>query len=168
MSPLPHQSAPFMAAVASLLILAAAYGFEHIGGYAPCELCWWQRYVYMLAAPLGFVGYWLQTAGRAGAQLGRFMAGALAAVFLAGAGSAAYHVGVEQKWWAGPEGCSAVNLSGDLEQMLKNLMSARIIRCDEPAWSLFGISMAGYNLILSLGLAVYCGLAARKRRRNAT
>lgn len=168
MTPRPHQSAPFLAAAASLAILATAYGFEHIGGYPPCELCWWQRYIYMLAAPLGLVGYWLQTAGRAGAMFGRFIAGTLAMVFLVGAGIAAYHTGVEQKWWAGPQGCSASQMPDSLDQMLKNLMAARIIRCDEAPWSLFGISMAGYNLILSLGLAVYCGLAAGKRRRKPT
>lgn len=166
MSPRPHQSALFNSAVASLLILAVAFGFEHLGGYVPCEVCWWQRYVYMAAAPLGLLGYSFQTAGRAGAMFGRYIALALAALFLVGGGIAAYHVGVEQKWWAGPDACAAADLGGNLELMLKSLLTTPVVRCDEVAWSLFGISMAGYNLLLSLGLAGYCALAAQKTNRK--
>lgn len=152
--------------LASLAILGSAFAFEHWGGLAPCELCWWQRYVYMLAAALAFLGFSLE---RAGAHfMVRWMMGVLAAVFLVGAGIAVFHVGVEQQWWRGLESCAANDLKGDIEMMLNKLMATPIARCDEVAWSLFGISMAGYNVLLSLGLAAVCVCFARPRKKASS
>jgi disulfide bond formation protein DsbB len=75
--------------------------------------------------------------------------------FLAGAGIAFYHVGVEQTWWAGPDSCSGgIATGGSIEDAVERLMAAPVVRCDAIAWSLFGISMAGYNVLLSLVLGL--------------
>ena len=86
-----------------------------------------------------------------------------------GAGIAVFHVGVEQQWWPGTAECGGIdgaNLS--LEQLKAQILAAPVVRCDEVAWSLFGISMAGYNILLSLGLALVafaaaCGVGRRRR-----
>lgn len=157
------RSPVFLIGLAALTILGSAFAFEHWGGLAPCELCWWQRYVYMLAAALAFLGYSLERIGAR--SMVRWMMGVLAAVFFSGAGIAFYHVGVEQRWWRGLDACAANDLVGDMEMMLNKLMATPIARCDEVAWSLFGVSMAGYNVLLSLGLAAICGYFARPRKK---
>lgn len=157
--------APLVLLVATAAILGAAFAFEHLGGLAPCDLCWWQRYVLMAAIPVA--------AAATVADRGRTPAAAatlalLGIIFTAGAGIAAFHVGVEQGWWQGPTACSATSLSDDIEAMFRDIMAAPVVRCDEAAWSLFGISMAGYNLILSAGLAALAFRAAWIRGRRGT
>lgn len=154
---------PLILLAASVAILGAAFAFEHLGGLAPCELCWWQRYVYMAAIPVALFTLALDRPGRPTATWPpkawtQALLAALALLFLAGALLAGYHVGVEQKWWAGPATCSAAPLAGNFDQLFHSLMQAPITRCDDIAWSLFGISMAGYNGLLSLALA---GLSLR-------
>ncbi|MEO0402701.1 MAG: disulfide bond formation protein B, partial [Pseudomonadota bacterium] len=88
--------------------------------------------------------------------------GALAALATAGVGG--YHVGVEQGWWQGPTSCSSAPVgSVDADALFDQIMSAPLVRCDDIAWQLAGISMAGWNMILSLGLAVIWVAALRKR-----
>ncbi len=85
-----------------------------------------------------------------------------AAIFLAGAGIAAYHVGVEQGWWQGAASCSGPNLNTmTIDELREHLLQAPIVRCDEVAWSLFGVSMAGYNILASLALSGGCAWLAR-------
>ncbi|MEX1147461.1 MAG: disulfide bond formation protein B [Sphingomonadales bacterium] len=150
--------------LASGFMLAAAFGFEHLGGLPPCKLCWWQRYVFMAAAAVGIVAMALGrgTNGRVAAA----GLGLLALTFTVGAGIAGYHVGVELGWWRGPEGCAAASLSGDFNAMFRDLMNTPVVRCDEVPWSLFGISMAGYNVIVSLALAGFAVWAAHKRMNS--
>ena len=98
------------------------------------------------------------------------IAAALAGLaLLVGAGIAGYHVGVEQGWWAGPAGCSAPAFAGmDVAQLRAALEATPVIRCDEIPWSLFGLSMAGYNFLLSLVLAlVALGWTVGSLRRTA-
>jgi disulfide bond formation protein DsbB len=135
----------------SAATLGAGFFFQHVIGLVPCELCIWQRWPHVAAVVLGGLAL----------ALGRRLALALAAAALvAGAGIAAYHVGVEQHWWQGPTTCGAPDF-GTLtpQQMLEALRAAPIVRCDEIPWSLFGISMAGYNALLSAGLAGLFALA---------
>lgn len=148
--------------VASAAILAGAFAFQYLGGLAPCILCWWQRYAHMAAIVLAALA--LAAAARGSTMLGWLLVAATGIALLAGAGIAAFHAGVEQHWWAGTAECgSQVGGAGGIEELRARLLAQPIVRCDEIAWSLFGISMAGYNFLLSLALAAFA-LATGTRR----
>ncbi len=122
-------------------------------------LCIYQRYAYLGAAAFGLLGL---IAGPRGA--GRGAAVALAGLaFLTGAAIAVFHVGVEQHWWRGTTGCHApaFDLNASIADLRKQLLETSFVPCDAVQWSLFGISMAGYNVLASLGLALACLWAAR-------
>lgn len=139
------------------LVLGAAYGFQ-FAGYPPCELCWWQRYPYMVAIPLGLLMAFLRTEGEPRAHL------LMALPFLATSGIAVFHAGVEYGFWEGLDSCSsAVDLSGSVEDALAAIMDAAVVKCNEVSWSLFGISMAGYNAMIGLALAGFVAQPALKR-----
>ena len=143
------------ALAASVAIIATALLFQYVGGHRPCALCHWQRYPYVAAVPLALVGLALPR-GRAAILL------LLAMAFATVAGLALYHVGVEQKWWLGPASCGAAGFPGaqTLEQIKAALLRTPILRCDTPSWSLFGVTMAGYNLALAAALTVVTAGAA--------
>ena len=134
------------AAAGSLLLLAAALAFQYLGGLAPCPMCVWQRWPHVAAVALGLA--LLALPRRPLAALG-------ALAMLVGAGLGLYHVGVEQGWWRGPTSCVAPDVGGlSSEQLLESILAAPVVRCDEIAWSLLGVSMAGWNALASLALAV--------------
>jgi disulfide bond formation protein DsbB len=140
-------------------MLAAAHAFETFGGYAPCGLCLKQREVYWAALAVAAIGYVLVRLKRFPANV---LALLLAAIFATGMVVAAYHAGVEWKWWPGPTSCSGgggsgLAVTGDLSALLEG-KRVRPPACDEAAWRMFGISMAGYNALISLALAAL-GLA---------
>jgi disulfide bond formation protein DsbB len=144
---------PILAALASAAMLAAAHAFETFGGYAPCALCLRQREVYWAALAVAVAGLILMRLGRIPA---RIVCAVLGLVFLVGCGVAAYHAGVEWKWWPGPTTCSgagSLTVTGDLSALLEG-KRVRPPACDEAAWRLLGLSMAGYNALISAGLAV--------------
>jgi disulfide bond formation protein DsbB len=145
-------------AVGSAATLGAALAFQHLGGLAPCELCYWQRYPYWGAIPLAILGTVLP--GRAGALC---LAGA--AICLATtAGIGGFHVGVEQHWWQGTSACgSAQGPAASLEELRARLLAAPIVRCDSPAWTLAGLSMAAYNMLIATALGLTAGWTALKR-----
>jgi disulfide bond formation protein DsbB len=151
---------PLLVLVASIAILGGAFAFQHFGGLDPCVLCVWQRYPYgvTIAASAAAI---LVAGGRG--------KGALLALcglaFLAGAGVAAFHVGVEQHWWQGTAQCAggaAPAAGAGLSDLLAQAQAGPAPRCDEVPWSLFGVSMAGYNLLLSLALAAASLYAAAR------
>lgn len=158
----PSGLVPLAVLAASGLILGAAYAFQYLGGLAPCELCLYQRYPYWAAIALMAVALALprRTGTLAAREALVYLSGLL---FLAGAGIALFHVGVEQHWWTGPAACGAPAgaPAATLEDLEARLRATPVVRCDEVPWSLFGISMAGYNGILSLGLAAFCFAAPR-------
>lgn len=148
-----------VAAGGSAALLLGAFAFQHIGGLAPCELCIWQRWPHAAAVVVGLAALALP---------GRFLLliGALAA--LAAAGLGLYHTGVERLWWAGPGTCSGgVDAGISAGDLLEQILDAPLVRCDEVAWSLAGLSMASWNAILSLGLAALW-LAAALSWRHST
>ena len=142
---------------AALLVLAGstatilgAWAFELIGGLAPCPMCLEQRWAYYAAIPiLVLVLLFARSADRA--VLARIGLGLAALALAAGGAYAAYHAGVEWKLWQGPSSCSGgANLTpGGLPDLTK-----RVVLCDEAAWRLFGISLAGYNVLISAALAL--------------
>ncbi|MBL8806935.1 MAG: disulfide bond formation protein B [Rhodospirillales bacterium] len=149
--PISPRLAAFAVAAGAALVLGGALAFQHIGGLAPCVLCYWQRYPYWAAIPLALAA---ALAAPRSPRAAAVLFGLAAAFLLADAGIAAFHVGVEQKWWQGTAECGGTRpASGSLEELRARLLAAPIVRCDEPAWSLFGISMAGYNFLAALALA---------------
>ena len=139
-----------LAALGSGALLGGAYYFQYIVGLAPCEMCYWQRYPHMVAIVVGL----LALASYAWPRLALvFMLTAITALLLTAA-IGVFHVGVEYHWWEGPQACSG-NVPKGLspEQLKKYLFGAKMVRCDETAWSMWGISMAGWNAILSAVLA---------------
>jgi disulfide bond formation protein DsbB len=140
-------------------LLAGAYGSQYIGGLAPCDMCWWQRYPHFAA--LGFAALALLL-GKSPAHKGLVTLAALAIITSGILGG--FHAGVEYHWWQGPQTCSQVP-QGSGADLLKNIMKAKVVRCDVPAWTLFGISLAGFNFLISTfgGLAILSMI----RNRNA-
>ena len=143
-----------VAAIGSIAMLIGALGFEHIGDLPPCKMCYWQRYAHLAAAMIGVL-VWVYPK-----QIS-FYLGALAAFVSAGLGG--YHAGVEQKFWEGPTTCTSSPIGGlSTDDLLAQIMNAPVVRCDEIAWDLFGISMAGWNMIISLGFVALWVIAARR------
>lgn len=143
---LPIRTGLFLIVV-GVLSLGAAFASQYIGGLRPCVLCIYQRYPYGVVIALGLLVLlaWRQPRIAAGLTV-------LAAIALfVDAGIAAFHVGVEQHWWQGTDECSNLidpNLS--IEDLKKALQEQPVVACDEVAWSLFGISMAGYNFLYAI------------------
>lgn len=148
---LPDRRLPSLVLIASLASLAVAFASQYWGGLQPCVLCIYQRYPYGVAAALGVVG--ILVAGRPGWLRAVLLLAALA--FFIDAGIAAYHVGVEQHWWQGTAECgSTLDLNLSPDELKKQLLNQPVVRCDEVPWSLFGISMAGYNFLYAIALGL--------------
>ncbi|MFD1883284.1 disulfide bond formation protein B [Paracoccus pacificus] len=128
---------------AAMLLFAIA---SQIMGYAPCELCILQRWPHLVAVIIGALALFVRPR--------RIWAAVGALAIALGTAIAFYHAGVEQQWWAGPTQCSGMvdfttMSTGDL---LAQIEAAPLVRCDQISWSLFGLSMAAWNGILSVGL----------------
>lgn len=131
-----------------LLLLAGAWGSQLIGGLVPCEMCHWQRWPHYAAVVVAALAYVVP--GRSS----KVMVIAIAAVLIAISGAiGVFHAGVEYHWWEGITACSTM-LTGEgvsTDEMLRRILAAPVIRCDAAQWSMFGISLAGFNAIFSLG-----------------
>ena len=148
----PRRAALVMLAIAAAMLLTV-YAMQHLGGLEPCPLCVWQRYPWF--AVLG-IGLLTPAVGRDGA---RMLLGAMGAALVVGIVIAGYHVGVEQLWWEGSSTCvgdDGGEAPASLAALRELAMGAPAPRCDVPAWTLFGISLTGYNLLASLALAALC------------
>jgi len=134
----------------SVGVIGGALMFQYVGGLAPCELCLLERWPYYVAIPLALAvrfGVRRRALAMAGIAL-------IALIFLASSALAFYHFGVEQHWFAGPTACaSPASTARTLEELRQQLLQQQPVRCDVPQWSLMGISLAGWNLVASLGLA---------------
>ncbi|UEM01603.1 disulfide bond formation protein B [Skermanella rosea] len=136
--------------------LLAAFFFQYVVGLQPCVLCIWQRWPYVAVIILAAAALLLARAPKARAALLALCGVAL----LVGGGIAVFHVGVEQHWWTGTPGCGVTGTADSVEALRAQIMATPVVRCDEVAWSLFGISMAGYNILISLVLAAIALAAA--------
>ncbi|KAB2920273.1 MAG: disulfide bond formation protein B [Hyphomicrobiaceae bacterium] len=147
---------------AATAVILMALAFEYLGGYEPCPLCLQQRYAYYGGIPLLFAALVLVSAERAGLAALLFLMVTLA--FLVNAGLGIYQAGAEWKFWPGPATCAAVArpLSTSAGGLFKDLENTRVIRCDEASWRLFGLSFAGWNAVISLGVALGSAAAALK------
>lgn len=149
---------PALLVAACLGALGIALASQYWGGLYPCVLCIYQRYAYGAAMALAALAFLLalHPAGRRLALVGSGLA------FLTGSGIAAFHVGVEQKWWQGTAECQAPALpeNATVEQLRDILLNQPFAPCDKVPWELFGISMAGYNVLVMAGLAALAFWAA--------
>lgn len=142
-------------------VLAAALLSQFVGGLAPCPLCLWQRWPHAVAIALAALALAVGPGRAAAAALAL---GALA--LLVGAGLGVFHAGVELRYWDGPSTCVGGGVAGlSTEALVDRIMSAPLVRCDEVAWSFLGLSMAGWNALLSLALAGVTAQAARLQVR---
>jgi disulfide bond formation protein DsbB len=149
----------FIAAV-SAATLAGAWYFQLVVGLSPCPLCLDQRIPYYLAVPIALVTALVAeriSIARSGFYL-------LAFVLAVGCAIAIYHAGVEWKFWAGPQDCSGAVVSIDSGSILDQMNRTRVIRCDEAAWTLFGISLAGYNALIAGALSLFALKTALRRK----
>src|SRR5690242_920704 len=138
--------------VASAAVLGTALLSQYWGGLAPCELCLLQRWPWAAAIVASLV---LVAVGER-ARLD-WVALVLGLVFVVSVVFAFYHVGVEQHWFAGPSACTAApGGATTLEQMKQQILGTAPVLCDRPAWTLFGVSLAGWNLLASLLMAGLC------------
>lgn len=147
-----------LAALGSTGMLGGALYFQYVVGLAPCEMCHWQRWPHIAAIVVGLLAF----ASFARPRLAfAFAVLAIAAIAVTSA-IGVFHAGVELHWWQGPQACSG-NIPRGLtpDELKKFLFSAKMVRCDEVAWSMWGISMAGWNAILSgvLAVALASGIA---------
>ncbi len=153
-------------AVVAVLTLAGAWFFQLALGIQPCPLCLEQRYAYYLAVPLAIVVA-LAAARRAPPALLMFGFAVLALAALGNAVLGGYHAGVEWKWWQGPTDCSGplLDLRG-AGNLLSRLDSVKVVRCDEVQWKFLGLSLAGYNVLISLLMAALAVLGIRAAREG--
>jgi len=146
-----------LALLTPLALLLGAYGFQYLGGLYPCEMCWWQRYAHFAALALAALAFVLPA---------RAMTGLAGLAILASAFIGGFHAGVEYGWWKGFTECtSMVKFTGGADA-LSAIMDAPLIRCDVVQWKMLGISMAGYNFLISGGVALFI-LASVLRSKQA-
>ena len=146
----------------ALAILATVWILQSVG-YRPCELCLTERIAFYVGAPLAaLVALAAWRGAPAAARLG-FVA--LALVFFANVALSGYHAGVEYHFWEGPTACTG-SLSGPLNvnDMLKQIQTVQEVRCDAPALRILGVSLAGWDLVVSLALGLYAAMAATLKR----
>ena len=137
----------------ALLAILGALAFEHIGGYAPCPLCLQQRWAYYAGVPGLFAALVLLSSGHRRVAAALFLLVALA--FLANAGLGTYHAGAEWKFWPGPDTCGGGGgVTPPAGHLLGELSKTRVVRCDEPALHVFGLSLAAWNVLASLAIFV--------------
>lgn len=149
-----------LALIVPLALLGGAYGFQYVwANLYPCEMCWWQRYAHFAALPFALLALLL---GTRLPDRGRILVLLAAlAIFVSGA-IGVYHAGVELKLWEGITRCTAA-LGGTAEDMLREVFARPMVRCDDVQWSWLGISMAGWNAIVSiLSALAIAWLALRK------
>ncbi|MEQ8708147.1 MAG: disulfide bond formation protein B [Rhodospirillales bacterium] len=154
-----HRAPLIILAASSAIALGTAYGSQYLAGLNPCVLCLYQRIPHWLVLVAGLLAALPLTP----AHLRRPALVFCGLALLAGAAIAGFHHGVEQKWWAGTDDCSAVLNTGSFEDFRAQILNNPIVRCDEVPWSLFGLSMASYNFLASLLLSVVAFWCAAKR-----
>jgi disulfide bond formation protein DsbB len=149
----PAAAAAAAIAVLGVLTMAGFFYFQYVLGYPPCPLCLEQRYAFYISVPLAAMILLGLSVGssRKVLMLALF---AIAAAMLWNAGLGVYHSGVEWHWWPGPQDCSGAvpnfNSGGSLVDLINR---TRVVRCDEAAWRFLGLSLAGYNVLVSLAIA---------------
>ena len=144
----------------SLALILGALGFQYIGHYPPCEMCQWQRWPHFAAAIAGLGGGILLATGMLDRRIAPFVAALTILGVVTSGVIGVFHAGVEWHLWQGPTACTTgfQVTGGPID------LNAPVPRCDNAAWRLFGISMAGYNALISLGAAALGALLLVRRK----
>ncbi|MGH6874780.1 MAG: disulfide bond formation protein B, partial [Aestuariivirgaceae bacterium] len=143
--PLKPQNAILAILVIATATILGAWAFQLIGGYAPCPLCLQQRWPYYATIPIAFFLLWSRRESLL--RLGFLL---IALIMLASTLLALYHAGIEWRWWRGPQACAG---GAGLTGTLPDLSNLRVVRCDEAALRILGLSLAGWNALISLLIA---------------
>lgn len=156
-----------MVAAIGFAAIAGAWFFQLVLGILPCQLCLEQRYAYYVGVPLAAL---IALGGARGAPRSVLGGGLilLALIVFANAGLGAYHAGVEWGLWQGPTECSGpLTNFGDPSRLLESLKTLKVVRCDEVQWRFLGLSLAGYNVLISalMGMIALWGLRRTKPAR---
>ena len=138
-------------AICSISALLVAFLFEHLAGLIPCELCWYQRYIYLIALLIS--AFNLLTFCRY--NILKYTLPLCTLVFCSGIGLAIYQVGVEQGWFSA--NCAIVITGTSVEEIRASVLAAPVVRCDEVSWTFLQLSMAGWNAIASTLLTFVAG-----------
>jgi len=160
-APEANSAARLIALLLPSALLLGALGSQYLGGLHPCEMCYWQRWPHGAAIVLAGLAF----TASASSERSRLLT-VLAAVAIAVSGAiGVYHAGVELGIFEGITTCTAMATGGTTEDLLRQITQAPIIRCDQVQFSFLGISMAGWNAILSLGgAALILSLLAKAKR----
>lgn len=149
--------AQYIALLLPAALLGGAYISQYGFGLYPCEMCWWQRWPHFAAAPLALLSFIT--------ALKRLLTALAGAAVLISGLIGGFHAGVEYGWWEGITGCSLPVVAEDGGSALDAIMSAPLVRCDAAPWDLFGISLAGWNFLVSTAgaIAIFALLARSKK-----
>jgi disulfide bond formation protein DsbB len=161
----PAAAAALVVAAGGAATILGAFYFQYGLGIVPCPLCLEQRWFYYVAIPLALV---VAAAAGYGAPRRLVLGGltALALVLVGGAALAVFHSGVEWHWWEGPQDCSGPLNPLGTRSLLEQLQTINVVRCDEAPWRFLGLSLAGWNVLISLSLAAVAlwGFFAARRQ----
>jgi len=164
----PGVAAAVLVAAGGAATILGAYYFQYMMGLRPCPLCLEQRIAFYVSIPLAIV---VAIGASRGARppIAAAGLGVISLAMLFNSGLALFHAGVEWKWWPGPQECSGplTDLSAG-DDLLSSLTNLTIVRCDEAAWRFLGLSLAGYDVLISLVLAAIAtwGATAAWRARG--
>ena len=147
------QLARLLALGTPLALLAGAYLSQYGFGLFPCEMCWWQRYALFAALVPAIAAFFVR---------GRVPIALAALAIAVSAAIGGFHAGVEYHWWEGLTACTTTVTEGG--NALDAIMNAPLVRCDHPAWTLFGVSLAGWNFLFSGAAALAIALLITRRR----
>lgn len=154
MQMLTARNAAILVALGAVATLGIAFYFQYALGYAPCQLCLWQRWAYYIGIPLALIAAFTDC---------RRLLLFVALIFTANAAFGLYHAGVEWQFWAGPSSCGAgadATASGNL---IDTLQHTRIVPCDRASWRFLALSFAGWGMAICAALAGVALLGARRR-----
>jgi disulfide bond formation protein DsbB len=152
------RTARALALATPALLLGGAYLGQYGFGLFPCEMCWWQRYAHFAALALAMLAFAIPRS-RAPVALAALAIGVSATI-------GAYHAGVEYQWWEGLTACTST-VSGKGGDPLDAIMNAPLVRCDVPQWTLFSVSLAGWNFLFSGAASLAIALLLLRRPRPA-
>jgi len=162
----PALTPAILLTVGMIATVGAAWGFQLIGGYIPCELCLWQRQPYYWGIPFALAAA-LAAALNAPTWLVKTLLAVAGILMVIGAGTGVYHAGVEWKFWEGPAACSAnsTGVTTDASKLLSDLNALKGPSCGDARWHFLGLSFAGWNVVLSIVLAsiAYYGFKTKKQ-----
>jgi len=146
---------PILALLLSLSLWMGALGFQYIGGMQPCQMCYWQRHAHKAVLVIAILALIIQQITMGKKWERRFLV-LLGLAFLVSFGLAFWHMGVEYEWWTGPRSCMGEAVVINTADILKALETpVKMPSCGDVPWSMLGVSMAGYNAIISMGAALF-------------